>query len=112
MIVLEVTVCHTVVVPQLWLNLKNEIVKLKSIVEKFTLSSNKLHMILDNQKAIYDKVDLRYNPLNKQKFLKNIFVNSSYNKFSNITCFKCGRIGYKSYSYFSNKSENFNVKKI
>ena len=47
------------------LNLKNEIVKLKLIVEKFTLSSNKLHMILDNQKIIYDKVGLGYNPLKK-----------------------------------------------
>ena len=47
------------------LNLKNEIVKLKSMVEIFTLSSNKLHMILDNQKAIYDKAGLGYNPLKK-----------------------------------------------
>ena len=74
------------------------------MVKKFTLSSNKLHMILDNQKAINDKAGLGYNPLKKQKFLKNIFVNSSSNKFSNITCFKCGRIGHKFYSYFSNKS--------
>ena len=33
------------------LNLKNEIAKLKPMVKKFTLSSNKLHMILDNQKS-------------------------------------------------------------
>ena len=69
-------------------------------------------MILDNQNAIYDKAGLGYNPLKKQKFLKNIFVNSSYNKFSYITYFKYGRIGHKFYSYFSNKSKNFNVKKI
>ena len=69
-------------------------------------------MILDNQKIVYDKTNLEYNPSKKQKFLKNIFVNSSYNKFLNKTCFKCGRIRHKSYSYFSNKSENFNIKKI
>ena len=69
-------------------------------------------MILDNQKIIYDKAGLGYNSLKEQKFLKNIFVNSSYNKFSNITCFKCGKVGHKSYSCFFNKSENFNVKKI
>ena len=59
------------------------------MVEKFTLSSNKLQMILDNQKAVCDKVGLGYNALKKQKFLKNIFMNSSSNKFLNITCFKC-----------------------
>ena len=46
-------------------SLKNEITKLKPIVEKFTLSSNKLNMILDNQKAVYDKAGLGYNPLKK-----------------------------------------------
>ena len=69
-------------------------------------------MILDNQKAIYDKIDLGYNPLEKQKLLKNIFTNSSCNKFLNITYFKCGKVGHKSYTCFSNKSENSNVKKI
>ena len=94
------------------LNLKNEIVKLKPIVKKFTLSSNKLNMILKNQKVIYDKASLGYNPLKKQKFLKNIYVNSSNNKFSNITCFKYGKIGHKSYTCLSNKFLNFNTKKI
>ena len=69
-------------------------------------------MILDNQKAVYDKDGLDYNPLKKQKFLKNIFVNSSSNKFSNITCFKYDKVGHKSYIYFSRKSENSNVRKI
>ena len=82
------------------------------MVEKFTLSSNKLQMILDNQKAIYDKAGLGYNLLKKQKLLKNIFVNSSCNKFSNIIYFKCDKVGHKSYAYFSDKSKNSNVKKI
>ena len=47
------------------LNLKNKIAKLKPIVEKFTLSSTKLQMILDNQKTVYDKANLGYNPLKK-----------------------------------------------
>ena len=94
------------------LNLKNKITKLKSMVEKFTLSSIKLQMILDSQKIIYDKVGLGYNPLKKQKFLKNIYANSSSNKFLNITFFKYGKVGHKSYTCFSNKSKNSNVKKI
>ena len=69
-------------------------------------------MILENQKVVYDKAGLGYNPLKKQKYLKNIYVNSSSNKFSNITCFKCGRVGHKSYTCFSNISVYSNVKKI
>ena len=69
-------------------------------------------MILDNQKAVYNKARLGYNPLKKQKFLKNIYVNSLSNKSSNISCFKYGRVGHKSYTCFSNKSANSNIKKI
>ena len=91
-------------------NFKDEINRLKSIVDKFTLSSNKLNMILDNQKAIYDKAGLGYKPLKKQKFLKDIYVNYSSYKSTNITCFKCGRIGHKSYTCLINKYAN--TKKI
>ena len=45
--------------------MKNEITKLKPMIEKFTQSLNKLQMILDNQKAIFDKAGLGYNPLKK-----------------------------------------------
>ena len=91
-------------------NLKDEMNKLKSIVDKFTLSSNKLNMILENQKAIYDKAGLGYKPLKKQKFLKDIYANYSSKKPTNITCFKCGRIGHKSYTCLINKYAN--TKKI
>ena len=63
-------------------------------------------MILDNQKAIYDKAGLGYKPLKKQKFLKDIYVSYSSNKSTNITCFKYGRIEHKSYSCFINKYAN------
>ena len=91
-------------------NFKDEINRLKSIVDKFTLSSNKLNMIFDNQKAIYDKAGLGYKPLKKQKFLKDIYVNYSSNKSTNTSCFKCGRIGHKSYTCLINKYAN--TKKI
>ena len=58
-------------------------------------------MIINSQKAIYDKVGLGYNTLRKQKFLKNIFANAS--KLPNITCFKCGKVGHKAYTCLSNK---------
>ena len=74
--------------------LKKEVKKYKDIVEKFTLSSTKLNMILDNQKAVFDKAGLGYNTYRKQKSLKNIFVKANQ---SNITCFKCNEKGHKAF---------------
>ena len=72
----ETILSEKLVLTQENLNLKNKIDNLKLIVKKFTLSSNKLYMIFENQKAIYDKAGLGYNPLKNKKFLKNIFINS------------------------------------
>ena len=33
-------------------------------------------------------------------------------KLSNITCFKCGKIGHKAYTCLSNKPIDTNIKKI
>ena len=69
-------------------------------------------MIIDSQKVVCDKIGLGYNTLRKQKFLKNIFINASTRKLSNITCFICGKIGHKAYSCLSNKFDTKNMKKI
>ena len=91
---------------------KEEVTKLKPIVDRFALSSNKLQMIIDSQKAVYDKVGLGYNTLRKQKFLKNIFINASTRKLPNITCFRYDKVGHKAYSCLSNKFDTRNIKKI
>ena len=53
--------------------LVKEVEKLKPIVDKFTLSSQKLNLVLDSQKAVYDKAGLGYNPSRNQKYLRNMF---------------------------------------
>ena len=52
--------------------LTKEVDKLKPIIDKFTLSSQKLNLMLDNQKAVFDKVGLGYNPNKTQKYLTNM----------------------------------------
>ena len=49
-----------------------EVDKHKPTIDKFTLSSQKLNLMLDNQKAVFDKAGLGYNPNKNQKYLKNI----------------------------------------
>ena len=49
-----------------------EVDKLKPIIDKFTLSSQKLNLMLDNQKVVFDKARLGYNPNKNQKYLKNM----------------------------------------
>ena len=46
-------------------DLKEEVIKLKPIVDRFTLNLNKLQMIIDSQRAVYDKIRLDYNTLRK-----------------------------------------------
>ena len=52
--------------------LTKELDKLKPIMDKFILSSQKLNLLLDNQKEVFDKAGLGYNPIKNQKYLKNM----------------------------------------
>ena len=54
---------------------KKELNKYKSIVDKFTFSSERLDMLLKNQWMIFNRTDLGYKPLNKQRTIKNLFIN-------------------------------------
>ena len=45
--------------------MKKELEKYKSIVENFTFSYKKLNMLLKDQRAIFNRIDLGYKPLNK-----------------------------------------------
>ena len=53
--------------------LNDELKKIKLFIEKFTYSSKKLYMLLNEQRAIFNKVGLGFRPQKKQKFLKNLF---------------------------------------
>ncbi len=61
-------------------------------------------MILDSQKAVYNKAGLGYRTNTKQKFLKNIFVKA---KNENVTCYCCNKIGHRAYECnFRKSSQN------
>ena len=80
-----------------------ELKKVKPLVEKFTYSSEKLNLLLSNQRAVFDKADLGYKTRKKQKYFKNFFIPAS----SSITCYSCGRLGHKSYQCLHKNSSSF-----
>ena len=74
--------------------------------------SQKLQLILNNQKDVYDKARIGYKPNNKQKFFKSFFISISSYATLQITCFCCGRIGHKAHICNFRKSDGKLVKKI
>ena len=46
-------------------NLRKKIENLKSTLKKFIIGSQKLQAILNNQKIMFDKVEIDYNSLKK-----------------------------------------------
>ena len=78
--------------------LNDELKKIKPFVEKFIYSSKKLHMLLNKQRAIFDKAGFGFKPQKKQKLLKNLFVKASTNPTSNVSCYCCEKIDHKSYT--------------
>ena len=51
-------------------------------------------MLINNQKMIFDKAGIGYNPLSKPKFLKNVY-DKSQNHDKIITYYKYNKIRYK-----------------
>ena len=87
-------------------NLRLKLDKYKPIVDKFTYSSKKLDMILNSQRAVFNRARLGYNPNNKQKCVNNFFKKSTKIKIS--TCYCCGKIGHKSYECNLKKNHRVN----
>ena len=77
--------------------LKKELEKYKSIVERFTFSSERLNMLLKDQWAVFNRAKLGYKPLNKQRTVENLFIKFIPKKQKSIACYCCGKIGHKSY---------------
>ena len=65
------------------------------MVDRFTLSSNKLDMMIKNQQAIFYKAALRYKSYYKQKSVNSLYKKSSKD---NIVCFYYGKLGHRTYS--------------
>ena len=86
--------------------LKKELEKVKPFVEKFIYSSEKLNMLLNNQRAIFNRAGLGYKSKQRQKYFKNFFISASYT----VTCICCGKSGHKAYHCLYKNSNS--LKKI
>ena len=54
--------------------------------------------MLDNQKVIFNKAGIKFNPLRKQKYINNIFTRALLKNYS-IIYFKCNKVGHKIFEY-------------
>ena len=105
------------------INLKKEVEKLKPLVDKLTLCSNKLELLLKDQKDSRNKVGIGFNSMNKNEISATKFVPSITSTFtsrlartfmsksishaytvytkhtyvlnSKIICYACHKIGHK-----------------
>ena len=80
-----------------------ELEKAKSLVDRFTLISNKVKLILRSQQVVFDKVKLGYRSYYKQKSANNSYKKSSKD---NIVCFYCEKLGHKTYSCYMRRNPN------
>ena len=79
------------------LELEKELEKYKSIIERFTFCSERLNMLLKDQRTVFNHARLGYKPHNKQRIVKNLFVKFILEKQKLIACHCCGKAGHKSY---------------
>ena len=66
---------------------------------------------MNDQRVVFNKAGLGFNPLGKQQVLKNIFVKASSENFL-ITYFKCNELGHKVYDCNIKKIGHTILKKI
>ena len=103
-------------------DLKKEVDKLKPLVKKLILSSNKLELILRDQKEYNNKAGIGYYTKYNIKSLINISLASKFsaskpcisneNPSSKLKYFKCGKLGHKSFKCSSLKITKNKVKRI
>ena len=93
------------------ISLQDKVVRLRSIVDRYMLSSKNLQTIIENQKMVLDKIDIGYDTSRKQKSLKNVYAKSqNYGK--NITCYKCNKIEHKFIECKTFNSSKIKVKQV
>ena len=69
--------------------LKNNIDDLTKTLENFVKGRNNLNMLLGNQRYVFDKTCIRYDPIKKQKNLNTIFEKAPLMTHPHITCPYC-----------------------
>ena len=91
--------------------LQIEVDRLKPLVDKLTLSSNKLELILKNQRDVGNKTGIGYNSHLKKKPVLNATTINSFQK-PKVICFHCKKSGHKSFACNQSLKKKHKVKKI
>ncbi len=83
-------------------NLSEEINQSKSLINKFTVSSERLKLMFESQYVAYDKSKLGLTPLLNNKSLEKKVINSPSKPLNKITYFKHEKNGHNNFTYRSN----------
>lgn len=81
------------------------------MVNKLTLISNKLKLILKNKKGAFDRSGICFNSTSNQRFLENQFLASKSSQNSNVICFYFNKARHKAYACNLKKRNGNKVKK-
>lgn len=92
-------------------NMQEKVQILKPLIDKLTLSSIKLELILRNQKKPCDKAEIDYNSSHKNRFSANHFSAPTTFSKSNIVYYCCNKIEHKAYECNLRKKYENKVKK-
>ena len=84
--------------------------KLKPLVDKLSLSSDKLELLLSNQRFSSNRAEIICNS-NSNLVERKISAQNKFQK-SNVVCFCCKRVGHKAYLCNFRKKKKNNVKKV
>lgn len=91
-------------------SLQENILDLTQIVYKFTKGKKNFDLILGEQKCIFDKGGIGYNPFLKQKSLKNFFVKTSTFSIPNVICNFYNKNGHVTFNCSIKKRFHFESK--
>lgn len=84
-------------------NFKNKIDDLQNILDKFTKGRDNLNLMLGNQIASYNRIDIGYEPKNNSKHFINICNHQQTFKCKTLKCNYCNKDGHIVMFYFINK---------
>ena len=92
--------------------LRSKNLDIEKINYNFVQGSENLKKLLGLQRCVYDKAGIGYDPNEKQKSFKNIFVKEPQVTHPHITCHYCSKVGHYISSCPYKRNMNMGVKKV